>query len=80
MKLHVLAFGITKEIVAGSSFDIEVGDTSTVESVRILLEEKFPQLKQLACLRIALNNEFAEENQTVRAEDELALLPPVSGG
>jgi molybdopterin converting factor subunit 1 len=80
MKLHILAFGITKEIAGGSSFDIEVGDASTVESVRRMLEEKFPLLKQLACLRIALNNEFADENQTVRAEDELALLPPVSGG
>jgi molybdopterin converting factor subunit 1 len=80
MKLRVLAFGITKEIAGASGFNIEVSETSTVGTVRKMLEEKFPELKQLACLRIALNNEFAEENQTVGAEDELALLPPVSGG
>jgi molybdopterin synthase sulfur carrier subunit len=78
--IRVLAFGITKEIVGGRSVDVEVDDGATVGDIRTKLLQSFPPLQQLACLRMAVNNEFAEEDQIVDVQDELALLPPVSGG
>jgi len=37
-------------------------------------------LKDLSCVRVAVNQEFAELDQPVRAGDEVALFPPVTGG
>jgi len=80
MTIRILAFGIAKEIVGGSSFDVEVKTSSTVKTLKEDLEEKFPKLKALASYRIALNNEFANEEQLVKSQDEIAIIPPVSGG
>jgi molybdopterin converting factor subunit 1 len=80
ISIRLLAFGITKEILGTRSFDLEVVDGATVADIRKNLLERFPPLQELACLRIAVNNEFAEDDQIVYAHDEMALLPPVSGG
>ena len=37
-------------------------------------------LKDLTCVRVAVNQEFAELDQTISASDEIALFPPVTGG
>ena len=37
-------------------------------------------LKDLTCVRIAVNQEFAELAQASGASDEIALFPPVTGG
>jgi molybdopterin synthase sulfur carrier subunit len=37
-------------------------------------------LKDLSCVRVAVNQEFAELDQTIGAGDEVALFPPVTGG
>jgi sulfur-carrier protein len=79
MKYKVKAFGITKEIV-GSRDMIFEEDVQTVADLRKALEKKFPALSSLKSLFIAVNNEYAEENQSIRESDEIALIPPVSGG
>ncbi len=37
-------------------------------------------LKDLSCVRVAVNQEFAELDQAIGAGDEVALFPPVTGG
>jgi molybdopterin synthase sulfur carrier subunit len=37
-------------------------------------------LKDLSCVRVAVNQEFAELDQAIGAGDEIALFPPVTGG
>ncbi len=37
-------------------------------------------LKDLSCVRVAVNQEFAEFDAAIRAGDEIALFPPVTGG
>jgi molybdopterin synthase sulfur carrier subunit len=37
-------------------------------------------LKDLSCVRVAVNQEFAEFDQPIAAGDEVALFPPVTGG
>lgn len=78
--VRIMAFGITKEIIGGPCINLELAENSTALEVRNLVEEKFPRLKQLASLRIAVNSELTEEDQVIQPSDELALLPPVSGG
>jgi molybdopterin converting factor subunit 1 len=80
MTIKVLAFGIAKDIMGGSSESLQTGEEITVDGLRSFLEEKYAGLKQLSSFRIALNNEFASGKEIIRPGDEIAIIPPVSGG
>ena len=78
--LKVKAFGITREIVGGRELTLELGDHKTVSGLKKILEEKFPSIKGLRSLVIVVNNEYANDSQALSESDEIALIPPVSGG
>ncbi len=80
MKMKVLAFGIVKEIVAGSSITVDMPEGSTAAELKTALEDRYPRLQQLASCLMAVNNEYAEAGQIIVERDEIALIPPVSGG
>lgn len=75
----IRAFGITKEIIGKRQLVIET-EQQTVEGLRLELLRKFPELVSLKSLVIAVNNKYTEEGQTLVQDDEIALIPPVSGG
>lgn len=79
MKINILAFGIVKEIFGASTIEVELNN-ATVAALKNLLEEKYPRLKQLTSYMIAVNNEYAKGDDVVAARDEIAIIPPVSGG
>lgn len=80
MQLKVLAFGIVKDIFSSASVDIDLKDTPTVDHLKKILEEKYPSLQQLACYMVAVNNDYASGKDEVKMHDEVAIIPPVSGG
>jgi molybdopterin converting factor subunit 1 len=80
MIVNVLAFGIVKEIFRGSTIDVELNDAVTVDELKTLLEDRYPRLKQLASYMIAVNNEYASAGDVIQRNDEIAIIPPVSGG
>ena len=81
MKVTILAFGIAKEILGSYSISIELnGVDNSVNGLKNFLEEKFPKLKELSSLRIAVNSHFASGEEIIEESDEIALIPPVSGG
>ena len=55
-----------------------------VNSLKIFLTKKYPKLnkhfKNNNYIRIAINLSYTYKNDRIKAEDEIALLPPVSGG
>ena len=79
MTINILAFGIVKDIFGSSSVSVELNDASS-DALKSLLEEKYPRLKQLASYMIAVNNEYAGAGQAIHERDEVAIIPPVSGG
>ncbi len=78
--MKVLAFGIVKDIFNNSSIDIDVDDNLSIGKLKILLEERYPRLNQLGSYMIALNNDYASMNDVINEGDEIAIIPPVSGG
>ncbi|WET49777.1 molybdopterin converting factor subunit 1 [Chryseobacterium indologenes] len=80
MKLNILAFGITKEIFGASKKEFEVQDNLNVKELKNILEKDFPQLVKLKSYFIAVNEEYAEDDQVIEGKDEIAIIPPVSGG
>ena len=79
MKVNVLAFGIAKDIFGRSSVDVELSG-GTAGNLKRSLEERYPRLKHLASYMVAVNNEYAEDGLIINEKDEIAIIPPVSGG
>ena len=80
MQITILAFGIAKDIIGGASLHLELPSGSTVRSLKSLLSQKFPDFERLASLSVAVNTEYATDEQILSEQDEIVLIPPVSGG
>lgn len=80
MKIKVLGFGIVREIFGNQSIEIDVDEGLNVSGLREVLESEFPKMKVLKSYMIALDEEYAEENQEISNLHEIAVIPPVSGG
>ena len=79
MEVNVLAFGIAKEIFGTNHLAIDF-EGHTSEELKQSLEKRFPRLKQLPAYLIAVNSEYAGDNTELKCNDEIAIIPPVSGG
>jgi molybdopterin converting factor subunit 1 len=80
MTVNILAFGIAKEILGSATTALPLSDVLTVEGLKAELEKQYPRLKQLTSFMIAVNGEYAAANTIVKTGDEVAIIPPVSGG
>ncbi len=80
MKLNILLFGIAKDIVGKQKLELDGTGYRDVRSLRNYLRQKFPDIRELSYFKIAVNQEFAEDSQPLHEGDEIALIPPVSGG
>ncbi len=78
--MTILAFGIAKEIFGTNVLQIDLEEETTSADLKQLLESKFPRLQKLSSYMIAINNEYSADNQIINAKDEIAIIPPVSGG
>ncbi len=79
MSTHkVKAFGITKDILGGR--ETVVDGVQTVGDLRQSLQMKYPSLRGLRSLFIAVNQQYASDEYELQEGDEIALIPPVSGG
>ena len=80
MRVRVLFFGMLKELVGQRTDLLDLPPGSTVSHV---LEHysRVPRLVDLLpSVAISVNQEYAKANLILHDEDEIALLPPVSGG
>jgi molybdopterin converting factor subunit 1 len=80
MEINILAFGIAKDIFGSPAVSLQLTNDATVSNVKYLLEQQYPRLKQLATYMVAVNNEYALDGDTIHERDEVAIIPPVSGG
>jgi len=78
---RVLLFGGIREIVGGDSFEIEIGEGATTGSLLDALALRHPAVGGWRpFLRVAVNREYVPETRAVLPGDEIAIIPPVSGG
>lgn len=81
MQIRVLLFGALKDLAARESEAVELPEHSTVEQLLHLYMSRTPQAKKFAAtLAVAVNREYASASHVLQNGDEVALLPPVSGG
>lgn len=78
--MKVLLFAGIAEAIGQHSLTIPLKKAS-VKELKNYLIEKYPQVESsVERAMVAVNQEFAEEETIVTETDEVALIPPVSGG
>jgi molybdopterin synthase catalytic subunit len=81
MHVHVLFFGMLKDLAGTSGEDVEVPAGASLAQLFDACAERHPRLREVSrSIVIARNREFADPSEILEAADEVALLPPVSGG
>ena len=81
MHARVLFFGMLRDIVGMSREEAEFPDGANLHSVFASYAARFPRLGELArSIVMARNQEFADGASHLAEGDEVAFLPPVSGG
>ncbi len=80
MKIKILAFGIAREIVGGFETTLDLPTDTTVASLKQQLITQFPDFQKLATLKLAVNTDYAADDLVLTSNDEIVIIPPVSGG
>ena len=81
MRVRVLFFGILKDIVGHAEETAEVAPGSTLAAVFEAYSRRYETLRdKRPSILFARNREFATPEATLAENDEIAFLPPVSGG
>ena len=78
--MKILCFGIAKELTGSSELDVHSADISNVQALRTFLLHKFPEFGKYKKYMIAVNQEYAGDERSLQESDEIAIIPPVSGG
>jgi molybdopterin converting factor subunit 1 len=78
--VKVRFFGAAADLAGTRETELQSGET-TLEELWSLLAERHPDLSPMRNnLAFAVNEEYARGDDLVRPGDEVAVLPPVSGG
>jgi MoaE-MoaD fusion protein len=81
VQLRVLFFGQLREITGAPEAPVDLPAHATVQSAFDHFARKFPPLEKFRpALAASINQEYAQWNAPLHDGDEIAFLPPVSGG
>ena len=81
MKIRVKLFAVAQDLAGCEEVSLDLNEPVTVGAIRQNLGETIAPLQPvLASCAFAVNNEYAGNAVEVQATDEIACLPPVSGG
>ena len=81
MRITLKLFAILRDKAGVSELSLDIPEASTAAAVIDRLAEAYPNLKALLPQsRVAVNRAYASDDTVLADEDEVALIPPVSGG
>lgn len=81
MKVKLLFFASCRDIIGVKEMDYEVDGLTTLKGLKKLLFVQYPDLKPLEkTLSFAVNTEYVNDSVKLCCGDEVAFIPPVSGG
>lgn len=79
MRVRVLYFGVLRELLGGGQAWLEIAEGAIVAEVLNVYKERAPEFAWDS-IAIAVNQDYARAGDALKDGDEVALLPPVSGG
>lgn len=81
MKVTIKLFGTYRIAVGRKQFELTLDETATVGTLLATLFEKYPKLSTFKqSIICSVNREYADEKVVLTDNDEVGILPPVSGG
>ena len=80
MKIQLLACGLAKDIVGQQRSELEVAEGITTDELQAQLIAEYPEMGNTLSIRLAVNEEYVLDAVVLNDGDEVALIPPVSGG
>ncbi len=80
MEVKVVLYGIARDIIGAQHYELIIEEASSVKNLLDQLKTEFPRLQELKSLLIAVNDEYAKDEYELKPNDEVVLIPPVSGG
>lgn len=81
MRVRVLLFGVLKDLLARAEETVQLPDSATVGDLLAQYQAEVPRLSDvLPSLAVAVNQQYVSAQSRLKENDEVALLPPVSGG
>jgi len=81
VRIRVLFFGVLRDVTGLSEDSIDVPDGGLAASVFEYYSSKFPRLGEMSqSIVLAVNQKFCAPSEALADGDEMAFLPPVSGG
>jgi molybdopterin converting factor subunit 1 len=81
MTVRLRFFASLRERLRRSEAELSLPDGATVDALWSVLCVTYPQLVELrGAISIAVNHEYVDRDHRLSDNDEVALIPPVSGG
>jgi len=81
IRVKVLFFGRLKDLAGGAAENAEFAEGGTIEQLFASYATRIPELaKYRSSVVASRNQEFAAWDTVLHSGDEVAFLPPVSGG
>jgi molybdopterin converting factor subunit 1 len=78
--ITVKLFASSREIIGKDKITLKLSEKMTALDLRRMILEQFPQFARKIQFVIAVNRKIADDATTLDQMDEVAILPPVSGG
>lgn len=79
-RIHIRFFGPARDLAGSAELSLDVEDNTTVGQIAGVIAENYPDLGRAVGVRLAVNREYVALDRVLRDRDEVAVIPPVSGG
>jgi len=81
MRVKVVYLGMLKDVAGCDREEVQVGENSRLGDLFAELQRRVPRLSEFrSAIALAVNYRYSDAATVLRENDEVALLPPVSGG
>lgn len=79
MKVRLVAYGIAREILNGKTQDFDF-EGNSIGELKDALTKNFPPFRKLRSLSFAVGEQYQADSTLLNENDEVVIIPPVSGG
>ena len=81
-KIHVtvLYFAQIHEITKVKREIMELSENALIKNLLSMILTRYPDIKYIKNIKVSVNYEIVNPNTILNDNDEVALLPPISGG
>lgn len=82
MKITVMFFATLRSLTGLKKVEIDLPSNGRVSDLKREVSDRFPQIDSslLDTVLISVNREYADDEQIIPDQAEVAIFPPVSGG